>query len=140
MPIGPAKFTQRRTQHRVLDVLPRLTLTPLRLYLNSNLNIHSKCRSPCAGGHNSILIGCAIHTFYAKIFATNFLATIQAIQRGSAVVEKSLAGYLRARRWGAEKPYDTCWSFSLIIVAIWLQATLRSLWIASDKRIFSILR
>ena len=64
------------------------------------------------------------------------MATIQAIQHGSAGVEKSLAGYLRVWRSVAENPYDSCRGFSLIIVVIWLQATLRSLRIADRMRNF----
>ena len=67
------------------------------------------------------------------------LATIQVIQRGNTGVEKSLAGHLRVWLWVTENSNDSCRSFSLIKVANWLQATLRSLRIDSGKRIFSIL-
>jgi hypothetical protein len=65
-----------------------------------------------------------------------YMATIQVIQRNSTGAKDSLAGYLRVWRWVAENPNDNCRSFSLIIVAIWLQATSRSLWIADRMRNF----
>jgi hypothetical protein len=65
------------------------------------------------------------------------LATNQVIQCGSTDVEKSLAEYLRAWRWDAENPNDNCRSFSLIVVAIWLQGPSRSLRIAGGKRFLS---
>ncbi|TDJ69445.1 MAG: hypothetical protein E2O38_13510 [Proteobacteria bacterium] len=50
-------------------------------------------------------------------FVEDRLATIQVIQRSSTVVDKDLAGYLRAWLWITENPNGICRSFSLILDA-----------------------
>ncbi len=73
----------------------------------------------------------------SETIRADYMATIQVFQRGSTGMGKSLAGYLRAWRWDAENLNDNCRGFSLIIVAIWSQATTRSICITGGMRNFS---